>query len=180
VQTFLQLFALAYLSALFLAGAAPHIVRFRNFRQLIREHGIVPFALAGVVAAAVCGFELLAGVAALLSLGQFAGQRMRMSVLVGTALAGVMFQFYVRRLLRQAGRATWCGCSPLSAPLTRASLAPSAGVVCLSICGLWTVGAPNAHLGWLLALPCLWGLIFAGMTVLYPAAVLHLRGGGEK
>ena len=177
MQIFLVLFALAYLATLFLAGAAGHIVRFRNFRLLIREHGIVPHTWSGLAAAAVCGFELLAGVAALLSLRQFAGQRMRIFTLAGAALAGVAFQIYVRRLLRKAGSVTSCGCSPLSAPLTHASLALSTGVVCFSLCGLGAAGAPNPSPGGLLlALPYLWGLIFAGMTVLYPAAVLQLPG----
>ena len=174
MQTFLVLFSLSYLATLFLAGAAGHIARFRNFRLLIREHGIVPHAWSGLTAAAVCGFELLAGGAALLSLGQLAGWRMRIFALAGAALAGVTFQIYVRRLLRKAGRTTSCGCSPLSAPLTRASLAPSTGAVFLSLCGLGAAGAPNPSPGLMLALPYLWGLILAGMTVLYPAAVLQV------
>jgi len=179
VQNFLLLFALAYVAALFLASAAGHIVRFRNFRLLIREHGIVPRASSGLFAAAVCGFELLAGAAALLSLGQLVGQGIRIYVLAGAALAGAAFQFYVRQLLRRAGGATSCGCSPLSAPLTRASLVPSIGVVGISVCGLAAAGALDRSPGWLPALPCLWGLVFAGMTVLYPAAVLQLPGGRQ-
>jgi hypothetical protein len=180
VRIFLLFFALAYIAALFLASAGGHVLRLKSFRQLIQEHRIVSAAPAGLIAAVVCGFELSTGWAALFSLGQFASSRMRISVLISAALAGSAFWLYVRQLLRKPTGVTSCGCSPLAAPLTRASLAPSIGVVCISACGLAAIGGASYHSpGVPVALPCLWGAAFAGITVLYPAAVLQLPNGRE-
>ncbi len=175
MRTFFLFFALAYNAALFLASAVAHIAHLKSFRQLIQEHRVLPPASATLIAAVVCGFELTVGGAALFALEQFASPRMRISVLVSAAMAGVAFWLYLRQLLRKSTGVTSCGCSPLAAPLTRASLAPSIGVVCISVFGLAGVGGTSYRdPGLPVGLACLWGVAFAGLTVLYPAAILQL------
>jgi hypothetical protein len=172
--SFTVLFALAYAATLLLAAAVGHMVRFGNFLKLVREHGLVPPTLSSPVAGAVVGLELLVGAAAVFSLSQFADHGIRIAVLAAAAMTGGAFHLYVQQLLRKSSSASSCGCSPWSAPLTRASLAPSIGAVSISVCGLVAAAASQDSLGALGVLPGVWGLVFAGMTMLYPAAVLQL------
>jgi hypothetical protein len=175
VRTFLFHFALTYIAAIFLASGAGHMFRVESFRQLIHEHRVLPSALAGLIAVGVCGFELLMASAALFSLQHSTTDFVQISVLVGAAVGGTAFWSYVRQLLREPSGVTSCGCSPLSAPLTPASLAPSIGLVCTSIGGLAAMSrASDPGYGLPIVLPCLWGGLLAAITALYPASVLQL------
>lgn len=176
--TFLSGFALSYAAALLLVGGAGHVLGLKAFVQVIRSHGLfTSLPAASVVAAAVCGFELVAGGAAawLLFGGSIAG---RTAVLVATACAGGAFAVYLQRLLARPSAHTSCGCSPLHALLTRASLAPSLGLGAVSLVGLVGTALAAADgsqpvAGVLRLLPVLWGVTVSGLTMIYPAAVLH-------
>ena len=135
----------------------------------------MPPPLTGLIAVGVCGFELLAGGVALFCLQHSAAVAMQIWVLVSAAVAGTAFWLYIRQLLRKPAGVTSCGCSPLAAPVTRASLAPSIGLVCISILGLGAIaGAWYGEPRLLIVLPCLWGATFGWITLLYPASVLQL------
>lgn len=169
-------FSLSFIAATLLVSGLGHTLRPANFGRVIGSHGVFPRWLTAWAAIAVCFFELSVGAAAALSLRPSASFAERATALAAAAGAGIGFWVYLRHLLSHPGSATTCGCSPLSAPLTAASLAPSIGLVVVSVLGFAGTAAAglSTHTSGLdKALPCLWGVTLAGLTLLYPAAVLQ-------
>jgi hypothetical protein len=172
----------AYLSAMLLAGGVGHALRFSRFRALIRGHGIVPGRWSGLVAAAVTAFELGVGAAFLGVLLLPASRPPEAALAASSAVVGLAFLLYLRRLLRQPVRTLSCGCSLLAAPLTSASLLPSASLLLVSTVGLAAVllqGAaafqmPAVGLVWLL--PACWGATLAFLVLVLPAIVAPRTG----
>ena len=177
--TFFSSFAMSYAAALLLTTGVGHAVRPRQFVQIIGRHGLfTSYPVACLIAMTVCGFELLTGSAAALLVFRVATFAERAALLLATTCAGYAFYAYLRWLLSKSIGETSCGCSPLQAPLTRASLAPSLGLITVSVVGVGasalvalngnTLAGPVQT-----ALPALWGVTFSSLTVIYPALVLH-------
>jgi hypothetical protein len=176
VGIFFSNFSLSFVAAILLLSGLGHLSNPADFRQVLRSHGVFPSWLAGWIAIAVCLFELLVGGLAALALRPAAGFVARVTALAAAAGAGAAFGVYLRRLLSNPSGPSKCGCSPLSAPLTRASLAPSIGLAIVSVVGfaaMATLGLDTRMSSLDLLLPCLWGMTLAGITLLYPAAVLQ-------
>jgi hypothetical protein len=177
VGIFFSNFALSFIAATLLVSGWGHALRPGSFGRVVRSHGVFPSWLITGLTIAVCFFELLVGTLAALSLRSAASFAARVAVLAAAAGAGVAFWVYLRRLLSDdPGAARTCGCSPLSAPLTKASLAPSISLVIVAIVGFAAtaaIGADHIVSNLERALPCLWGVSLSGMTLLYPAAVLQ-------
>jgi hypothetical protein len=173
MRAFLFNFALGYIATILLTSGMGHLLRPGRFRQLIREHAIMPPGLAGTIALGVAGAEFLGGATALFAF-QTAGPGVRAAVLLGAAVAGTAFWLYLRRLLRQPSGTTSCGCSPLSAHLTKASLVPAVGLVFVAAGGLASLGGATSGDALPVVLPRLWGATLAALTILYPASVVPL------
>jgi hypothetical protein len=177
---FFRDFSSAFVAATLLASGLGHAIRLPAFRALVREHGIVPPRWALAVAAGVAAYELAGGGLAAGLLVCRHPAALAASVFGSCALAGCAFWLYVRRLLDRPVRVAWCGCSPISSPLTPASLTPSSSLVVVSLGGLAAAvlgPADPAALGAAL-LPALWGVTVAGLLVLFPAVVPASVGRG--
>jgi hypothetical protein len=174
--SFLWSFAFAYLAATLLASAAAHLVGFADFCDLIRTHGIIPPRLSTAVALGVLTLELVAGAAALLLVSRRGTEVVPPILLCAvTAITGVGFVSYVRRLL-QMSTSVRCGCSPLAGPTTSASLLPGAALALISMVGLAVALAPAqsfaTELDVLVAvLPQLWGATLAVVVMLVPSSM---------
>jgi methylamine utilization protein MauE len=171
-------FALSFIAVTLLVSSVGHLAAPAEFQRVIRSHGVFPSWLAGWIGVAVSLFELSLGTLAAVSLRPSASFGARVTVLVAAAAAGCAFWIYLRRLLSSSGAVSECGCSPLSAPLTKASLAPSVALIVVSAVGFIAtvaVGLDDHVVGLDRVLPCLWGVTLSGITLLYPAAVLHFR-----
>jgi hypothetical protein len=171
-------FSLSFIAATLLVSGMGHLSGPAEFRRVIRSHGVFPPWLAGWIGISVSLLELSLGALAGVSLRSADNFGPRVMVLVAAAGAGAAFWIYLRRLLSNPGDANACGCSPLSAPLTKASLAPSVALVIVSFVGFtatMAVGLDNHISSLERVLPCLWGVTLSGITLLYPAAVLQFR-----
>jgi hypothetical protein len=127
-----------------------------------------------VVAALVTLFELGAAMVFVLMLAGI--QALPAGVSLATVVtAGVVFFLYMRRLLRHPAGATSCGCSPLTGPLTPASLVPSAGLVVAAVLGLASLAAGADAVspdGAGVALSMCWGATLAMLVLLLPAVAV--------
>lgn len=172
---FFASFGFTYLAATLLASAAGHLMRFAGFRDLVRGHAILPPRLVTPGVLCVLSFELLAGAAALL----FAVRRNpevtpAVVLCAASAVAGLGFVVYVRRLLRTSA-APPCGCSPLSGPTTSATLVPGAALALVSVVALTATlaraPAGSEVDGIVRALAPVWGVTMAALTMLVPASM---------
>ena len=167
----------AFISAMLLAGGLVHAIRFARFRGILRDHGTVPHAGSGLVAAFVTGAELLIGALFGGVLLLPAAARPRVALTVASGALGVAFLLYLRRLLRQPPRALSCGCSFLSGQLTHASLVPAASLLLVSLMGLATAlfggeaafSRPADASAAVLSIG--WGATLAVLVLVLPAAV---------
>lgn len=172
----------AFLSAMLLASGVGHAVAFARFRTLIRGHGIVLGPWSGLVAAVVTASELGIGAAMVGVLLRPASSPLGATLAAGSAVAGLAFLLYLRRLLRQPVRTHSCGCSPLASPLTGVSLVPSASLLMASAVGLGTVllqGAAAFRMaseGLVRLLPAGWGATLAFLVLVLPAVVVPRTG----
>ncbi|MGH2941847.1 MAG: MauE/DoxX family redox-associated membrane protein [Solirubrobacteraceae bacterium] len=175
LSAFFASFGFAYLAATLLASAAGHLAALARFRDLVRSHAILPPRLVMPGVLGVLGFELVGGVAALL----FAVERRPPTAPVvvlcaASAVAGLAFVLYVRRLLRTVAAAP-CGCSPLSGPTTSASLVLGAALALVSVVALAATVAQAASGGEVegiaLVLAPAWGVTMAALTMLVPASM---------
>jgi hypothetical protein len=140
VRGFVFGLSFTFLSAMLLISGVGHVTRFARFRSTLVDHGIVPRAYSGLIAAVVTAAELLTGAVmasvlvspAIAPPYVAAAARARSYVAVSAAL-GVAFLVYLRRLLRQPPRALSCGCSFLSGQLTPASLTPATSLLIVSL-----------------------------------------------
>src|ERR1051326_6938342 len=169
-------FSLSFIAATLLVSGVVHLYSPAEFQRVIRSHRVFPSWLAGWIGISVSLFELSLGMLAAVSLRPAANVGTRVTVL------GAAFWIYLRRLLSNPGDANTCGCSPLSAPLTKASLAPSIALMIVSFVGVTAtlaVGLDNDVTGVERVLPCLWGVTLSGITLLYPAARQHPLNAGH-
>lgn len=175
--TFWWPFGCAYLAATLLPSGVSHLFGFGSFRDLLRTHAIIPQRLATPVALTTLLAELVAGSAALILLPLHRAAA-AMLLFGGTAVVGLGFLLYVRRLLGRPGRAVSCGCSPLAAPLTSASVLPGAMLAVVSVTALAVTvigdrlpGVPTGEfVGALSWFPPLSGVTLAAVVMLVPAS----------
>jgi hypothetical protein len=176
--SFWPAFGLAYLATTLLASAVSHAVRFGSFRDLIRDHAILPSRGESPAALLTLLAEAAAGAAAIVLLLRQPDAAATLLLFAATGALGVGFLIYIRRLLRQPHSTSGCGCTPLSSPLTQASQLPSAALVVVSAAGLaaallsaWKPLAVVEGGGSLSALPPLWGVTVAVLVMLAPASM---------
>lgn len=175
---FWPVFGLTYVAATLLISGGWHLLRFRSFRHLVRSHEIVPSPLVTATAALTPIAELSAGTAALLLAVAPTALAPARVLLTTTGVLGVVFVLYVRRLLRQPVRSVACGCSPLSSPVTPASLIPGGALAAVSVTALAATFVPSGPAdaaargpGLLAVLPPLWGVALAALVMLVPASM---------
>jgi len=165
VSGFVTALALGYLAAALLPSGVAHLARFGAFRGVVRAHRVVPDRAAAPVALLVAVAEIGLGAAA-------AAAAMRGNALpvlfAAAAVLGVGFILYLRALLRHPDTGVGCGCTPLSAPLTPASLLPGGMLTVVAILALAATAAGPSGPG--TALPLLWGATLALLVVLVPAS----------
>ncbi len=166
---FVTTLALGYLAAALLPSGVAHLARFGAFRGVVRAHRVVPDRAAAPVALLVAVAEIGLGAAA-------AAAAVRSSappvLFAATAVLGVGFILYLRALLRHPDTGVGCGCTPLAAPLTPASLLPGGMLTVVAILALAatlavTTAGPS---GPGTAFPLLWGATLALLVVLVPAS----------
>jgi hypothetical protein len=167
--------SVSFLAAVLLATGVGHLLDFRRFRLLIRDHHVLPAALSGVAAGLVTMLELLGG-AVFVAMLLEGNQLPRAVVLTTTAGAGVAFFIYIRRLLRNPTGTASCGCSPLNGPLTPASLVPAGSLIIAAGLGLASVAAEgvtrSAPEAAVLLLSVGWGATLALLVLLLPAVAV--------
>lgn len=175
---FVYYFSLSCLAALLLTTGGAHLAGFSAFRALLYEHNLVSSVTSAAVFILVV--ELTIGMTALLLLVGGLQTTVAPPLFAASASVGVVFLMYVRRLLRHATSLTSCGCSPLSSPLTPASLLPAATLALVSGAGFvanllsaadHTSALANEYGLALYTLPVLSGIVFAGITMLIPASM---------
>jgi hypothetical protein len=175
MQAFVYGVSVTLLAAVLVATGIGHLLHLRRFHVLIRSHNVLPAALSGVAAALVTTLELCGAAVFVAMLLEGAAPR-RVVVLATTAVAGVAFLVYLRRLLRNSRATASCGCSPLDGPLTPASLVPAASLVIASILGLASVAmegvARSKPEPAVLLLAVVWGVTLALLVLLLPAAAV--------
>lgn len=181
---FVVLLGLSHLLVLLSVTGAGHVLAPRRMSESITAHGIVPHPFVAVAATAVPAVEL--GIAALAAVALLTGRDILAgATLVGGFALGLMFLAYLGSLIRSGVHAD-CGCTPLQAPLTSASAAPSIalaascglGVAAMVLGGAADVGqvtGPNQHgqvavTLWSL-IPIAWGPVLALLVILVPATV---------
>lgn len=171
--SFVHLGGLAFVAATLLATGGAHAAGLPGFARLLRQHDLLPGALAAPLAVVVAGGELAIGLAALAALFG-ADSRLGTAAFAASLVVGGVFLVYLRRL-RRAGHTGSCGCSPLASPLTPASFAPAAFLAVTGALGLlarWAATAaslplpPRAWSGLAIA----WGVSLAGLVLLLPAS----------
>jgi len=176
VRVFFSYFPAIFIATTLLVSGVSHLAKPADFTSLVRSHGVFPSWASGLIAITVALFELAVGALAVLTLGLKMSFAMQATTFVAAAGAGIAFWLYLRRLLSNPGGTTKCGCSPLSAPLTKASQAPSIALIIVAAIGLLDVATTSSGSrtsGLEGVLPSLWGMTVSGMTLLYPAAVLQ-------
>jgi hypothetical protein len=185
VRGFIYGLSFAFISAMLLVSGLGHATRFARFRSTLRDHGIVPHAHSGLIAAFVTGVELLTGaiVASVLILPaampphDAAAAPPYVAVTIASAALGIAFLMYLRRVLRQPPRALSCGCSFLSGQLTPASLAPAGSLLIVSLLAFATTLVAGqaaffrAGEGSSAVLSIGWGATLAVLVLVLPAAV---------
>lgn len=180
--SFWSSFGLAFIATTLLASGATHAIGFSSFRNLIRDHAIIPSRGAPIVALLTVLAELTAGAAALVFLLSQSTAGPTVVLFAVTGALGVAFVLYLRRLLRQPHRASGCGCTPLSSPLTPASQLPGAALAAVSATALVAAflqiryggAADPDSVGPLAVMAPLWGLTLAVLVMLVPASVPSL------
>lgn len=173
MSSFVHLGGLAFVAAALLATGGAHLLGLPGFARLLRQHGLLPGALAAPLAAAVAGGELMTALAALAALSGGApglGPWLGTAAFAASLAAGVVFLLYLRRL-RRAGHTGSCGCSPLASSLTPASFAPAAFLAAIGALGLLArqAAAPIALVPAWSGLAIAWGVTLAGLVLLLPA-----------
>lgn len=173
LTAFLSSSGFAYLAAALLASGAGHLLDLRGFRDLLRTHAILPSRLVTPAVLCALSFELVGGATALLlAVQQDPAVAPAVVLCAATAIAGLGFVVYVRRLLRTSAAAP-CGCSPLAGPTTPASLLLGAALVLTSAVTLTATAAlPAGDVdGVARLLAPVWGVTLAAVTMLVPASM---------
>jgi hypothetical protein len=175
VVSFWTQLGLAYAATTLLASGVSHGIGFGSFRNLIRDHAIIPSRAAPLVAAATLLAELAAGTMALVLLLRRSATVPTLLFFAAIGALGVAFVFYIRRLLRRPHTTSGCGCTPLSSPLTPASQLPGAALAAVSVTALAATFLQNWYagpggFGALTVLPTLWGVTLAFLVMLVPAS----------
>lgn len=163
MTAFVTAVGLGYVVVALLPGGLVHLLRPAAFAGLVRAHGIVAPRWAGPVALAVAAVEVTTGgVAAVVAVGGGPAW----PVLAVAVVLGPLFVAYLTRLLARGESGLGCGCTPLSGPLTSASLLPAAALTVVAATALVAGGpSPGPLLG------AAWGAALAAVVILVPATV---------
>ena len=186
-MSFFYFLSLDYVAATLLIGGVGHVLGISRFRDLVRNHNIVPSRFATATAVLVIAFELMAGSASLaVLLNQQIAPRSSL-VFAICAVAGSAFAFYIWRLLSHPEGVSSCGCSPFAGPLTPISIVPALALLLMSLLGLLAAGLGFGQslavtyelLGIAVALPIAWGVTLALLVLLLPASMPSLATNGR-
>jgi hypothetical protein len=186
-MTFVYYLSLSFIAATLLASGSGHLFGFSGFRAVMQSHNVVRPGFTTLVAIVISVFELVAGSASLVALLSNGTTPLTALLFVLCAIAGCAFVWYIRQLLRNPTGIASCGCSPLTSPLTPASLVPATALLVVSAAGLATTSFGfdlPLHLSYerlsiAVALPLVWGVTLAMITMLLPASVPRLVAGGK-
>ena len=178
-MTFVYYLSLSFIAATLLTSGSGHVFGFARFRAVVQSHNLVPPGFTTLVAVIISVFELVAGSASLVGLFSKEATPLTTLLFALCAVAGCAFVWYIRRLLRNPDGIASCGCSPLTSPLTPASLVPAIALLMVSATGLATASLGFDHalhlsyerVGIAVALPLIWGVTLATITMLLPASV---------
>jgi hypothetical protein len=176
--SFWPAFGFAYVATTLLVSAVSHAVRFGSFRDLIRDHAIIPSRGAPLAACLTLLAEATVGAAALVLLLRQSATAAALLLFAAVGALGIGFLLYIRRLLRRPHTGSGCGCTPLSSPLTPASQLPSAALAVVSATALAAVALLDTRQaagfdsgGSLSALAPLWGVSLSFLVMLVPASM---------
>lgn len=166
--------ALGYLAATLLLSGVVHLIRFGAFSAVVSAHGVLPDRAAAPVALVVAVAETGLGTAAAIAAVRGGAPP---ALFAAAAVLGVGFIVYLRALLARPDTAVGCGCTPLAAPLTPASLLPGGMLAAVAILALAATAAGPSGVG--TAFGLLWGATLALLVVLVPVSVPRpvARGG---
>ncbi|HEX6201714.1 MAG TPA: MauE/DoxX family redox-associated membrane protein [Thermoanaerobaculia bacterium] len=169
MSSFVVLCSLALVCALLAVTGGGHLFGLAAFARLLRQHAVVPPALAAPAALAVTAAELAIAAAAARALAG-GDPRLRLVAFAGAVACGGAFLAYLRRLMR-SGHTGSCGCSPLASSLTPASFAPAGALAAAGTLGLAASPlAASASPAAIAVLPAAWGATLAGLVLLLPAS----------
>ncbi len=172
---FASVFCPALIGSMLCTSGVAHLLGMRRLGELLRAHDVLPAGLARPAAVVVTLLECGLGAA---SLWLFASGRPAVGLalaLGGVGLAGA-FLLYLVRLLRRGPTTVSCGCSPLSSPVTEASLVPAATLLIAAlVLGLALLPGGDGAGPWRLdlefLLPTAAGIVLAGLGFLVPASM---------
>src|SRR4051794_38685237 len=119
---FLVSFALSFSATLLLVSGLFHAARPRRFANTLRSQGFFKGFSIYVIVVGVSALELSVGGVSSYFLLLVRGRAGETLGLATAVCLGLVFAAYLRHLISTGRRDVSCGCSPLSAPLTRASL----------------------------------------------------------
>lgn len=171
---FVTLLALGYIVVALLPSGVAHLARFGAFHAVVRAHHVVPTRAAASVALLVAVAETGLGGAAVVGAARGGAPAI---LFAAAAALGVGFAGYVRALLRRPDTGVGCGCTPLPAPLTSASVLPGGALAVVAMLALAASAAgptgPAAVFG------LLWGATLALLVAMVPASAPRpaLEGG---
>lgn len=163
---------LGFIALMMLAGGAGHLWSWREFAALVQAHAVLPPWFARAAAFLVTTFELALGACCTALLFRLLSATAARPVLLLALALAVLFRWYLGRLLAAPQRASSCGCSPLSGPLTSASRAPAEALILAALAALAaTLGGSPRTDPLSAAFAALWGATLAGILLLAPATV---------
>lgn len=174
MSSFVVAVGLGYLAAALLLSGVAHLIGFAAFSAVVGAHGVLPRRAATPVALLVAIAETGLGTAAAMAAVRDSAPPV---LFAATAVLGVGFIVYLRALLQRPDTGVGCGCTPLAAPLTPASLLPGGMLAVVAILALAATAAGPSGVGTSFGL--LWGATLALLVVLVPATVPQpaARGG---
>ena len=143
--TFLGCFSMAYIATTLGVTGLQHLAHHGAFREILRQHGLLPAALVTPTAVLVTALELLLPAGAVIALAADAATTPAAYITGGSAgLLGLAFLLYILRLLGSPAHALACGCSPFAGETSRLSLLPGAGLALAALLGLAGVAGGGA------------------------------------
>ena len=167
MASFFVAFAACFVAILFGISGLNHLLRFNQFRSVLRSHGAFPPALTVPIASVVCVSELaLAAATGFVLFG--ARPLWARSVFLAAAICGVAFTIYLRILLRHPQGVNSCGCSPFESPLSPLSVIPALALVVIASAGGLFAG--STFEAFPAAMGVAWGTTTALLVMLLPAS----------
>lgn len=178
--TFLGCLSMAYIAATLGLTGLYHLARHRTFRDVLRQHGLLPSPFIVPVAIVIAVAELLLSAGALVGMTARTSDPSSAYIASGVAvLLGLVFIVYILLLLSSPARNLACGCSPFAGETSRLSLIPGAGLALAAALGLTGMAAggtaslryATGEFGGLALLAAGYGVMLAILVMFAPEAL---------